>query len=114
MHMARGGDAQGGEGGCTCILCIPPGYATDGKHFSSNPTRQKVPNPGHFLFRFIEAGFLATSRTVTLNTELKDSAYFSEKFQFGFRWDIVVAISGIIRLGSQQNKFFFFSYLAMN
>jgi hypothetical protein len=22
-----GGDAQGGEGGCTCILCIPPGYA---------------------------------------------------------------------------------------
>jgi hypothetical protein len=23
MHMA------GGEGGCTCILCIPPGYATD-------------------------------------------------------------------------------------
>ncbi len=27
MHMARGGDAQGGEGGCTCILCIPPGYA---------------------------------------------------------------------------------------
>jgi hypothetical protein len=26
MHMA-GGDAQGGEGGCTCILCIPPGYA---------------------------------------------------------------------------------------
>ncbi len=24
----RGGDAQGGEGGCTCILCIPPGYAT--------------------------------------------------------------------------------------
>ncbi len=28
MHMARGGDAQGGEGGCTCILCIPPGYAT--------------------------------------------------------------------------------------
>lgn len=28
MHMAGGGDAQGGEGGCTCILCIPPGYAT--------------------------------------------------------------------------------------
>jgi hypothetical protein len=27
MHMAGGGDAQGGEGGCTCILCIPPGYA---------------------------------------------------------------------------------------
>jgi hypothetical protein len=26
MHMA-GGDAQGGEGGCTCILCIPTGYA---------------------------------------------------------------------------------------
>jgi hypothetical protein len=25
--MAGGGDAQGGEGGCTCILCIPPGYA---------------------------------------------------------------------------------------
>jgi hypothetical protein len=25
----RGGDAQGGEGGCTCILCIPPGYATE-------------------------------------------------------------------------------------
>jgi hypothetical protein len=23
-----GGDAQGGEGGCTVILCIPPGYAT--------------------------------------------------------------------------------------
>ncbi len=27
MHMAGGGDAQGGVGGCTCILCIPPGYA---------------------------------------------------------------------------------------
>jgi hypothetical protein len=28
MHMAGGGDAQGGgEGGCTCILCIPPGNA---------------------------------------------------------------------------------------
>ncbi len=27
MHMAGGGDAQEGEGGCTCILCIPPGYA---------------------------------------------------------------------------------------
>ncbi len=24
-----GGDAQEGEGGCTCILCIPPGYAPD-------------------------------------------------------------------------------------
>jgi hypothetical protein len=24
-----GGDAQGGEGGCTCILCIPPGYAPE-------------------------------------------------------------------------------------
>jgi hypothetical protein len=24
----QGGDAQGGLGGCTCILCIPPGYAT--------------------------------------------------------------------------------------
>ena len=23
--MAGGGDAQGGEGGCTCILCIPLG-----------------------------------------------------------------------------------------
>ncbi len=28
MHMALGGDAQGGVVGCTCILCIPPGYAT--------------------------------------------------------------------------------------
>jgi hypothetical protein len=30
MHMARGGGGmhRGGEGGCTCILCIPPGYAT--------------------------------------------------------------------------------------
>ncbi len=29
MHMARGGGCTGGgEGGCTCILCIPPGYAT--------------------------------------------------------------------------------------
>jgi hypothetical protein len=27
MHMAEGGDAQRGRGGCTCILCIPPGYA---------------------------------------------------------------------------------------
>jgi hypothetical protein len=27
MHMARGGGCTGGEGGCTCILCIPPGYA---------------------------------------------------------------------------------------
>ncbi len=26
-HGRGGGDAQGGEGGCTCILCIPPGYA---------------------------------------------------------------------------------------
>jgi hypothetical protein len=25
--MARGGMHRGGEGGCTCILCIPPGYA---------------------------------------------------------------------------------------
>jgi len=64
-----------------------------------------------FLFRFIEAGFLATSRTVTLNTELKDSAYYSEKFQFGFRWDLVITILGIllryrIHLGSQQNVIF--------
>jgi hypothetical protein len=63
------------------------------------------------LFRFIEAGFLATSRTVTLNTELKDSAYYSEKFQFGFRWDLVITILGIllryrIHLGSQQNVIF--------
>ncbi len=29
MHMARGGDAQGGEGGCTCILCIPLGTPLD-------------------------------------------------------------------------------------
>ncbi len=28
MRMA-GGDAQGGEGECTCILCIPPGYAPE-------------------------------------------------------------------------------------
>jgi hypothetical protein len=30
MHMA-GGDAQGGGGvgGCPCILCIPPGHATE-------------------------------------------------------------------------------------
>jgi hypothetical protein len=28
MHMAGGG-CTGGEGGCTCILCIPPGYAPD-------------------------------------------------------------------------------------
>ncbi len=27
MHMAGGGMHRGGEGGCTCILCIPPGYA---------------------------------------------------------------------------------------
>jgi hypothetical protein len=30
-----GGYAQGGRGGCTCILCIPPGYApgqVDQKH----------------------------------------------------------------------------------
>jgi hypothetical protein len=27
MHRGAGGDAQGGGGGCTCILCIPPGYA---------------------------------------------------------------------------------------
>ncbi len=35
----RGGDAQGGEGGCTCILCIPPGYATGVKYgfFHLNP-----------------------------------------------------------------------------
>ncbi len=26
--MAGGGMHRGGEGGCTCILCIPPGYAT--------------------------------------------------------------------------------------
>jgi hypothetical protein len=26
-----GGDAQGGKGGCTCILCIPPGYAPGAK-----------------------------------------------------------------------------------
>jgi hypothetical protein len=26
-------DAQGGEGGCTCILCIPPGYALDFGYF---------------------------------------------------------------------------------
>jgi hypothetical protein len=32
MHMAEGGDAQGGEGGCTCILCIPPGYAPAHSH----------------------------------------------------------------------------------
>jgi hypothetical protein len=31
MHMAGVGDAQGGGvGGCTCILCIPPGYAPGG------------------------------------------------------------------------------------
>jgi hypothetical protein len=27
MHRGGRGDAQGGRGGCTCILCIPPGYA---------------------------------------------------------------------------------------
>ncbi len=26
--MAGEGEAKGGERGCTCILCIPPGYAT--------------------------------------------------------------------------------------
>jgi hypothetical protein len=30
MHMARGGDAQGGEGGCTCILCTPLGTPLHG------------------------------------------------------------------------------------
>jgi hypothetical protein len=24
-----GGGCTGGEGGCTCILCIPPGYAPE-------------------------------------------------------------------------------------
>jgi hypothetical protein len=37
----RGGDAQGGEGGCTCILCFPPGYApglvADLPHFNADP-----------------------------------------------------------------------------
>jgi hypothetical protein len=37
MHMARGGDAQGGEGGCTCILCIPPGYATAARPSFAEP-----------------------------------------------------------------------------
>ncbi len=27
MHMAGEGGSKGGEGGCTCILCFPPGYA---------------------------------------------------------------------------------------
>jgi hypothetical protein len=26
MHRGGGGCTGGGEGGCTCILCIPPGY----------------------------------------------------------------------------------------
>ncbi len=33
MHIARGGGCTGGEGGCTCILCIPPGYATGYRYF---------------------------------------------------------------------------------
>jgi hypothetical protein len=28
-HGRGGGCTGGGEGGCTCILCIPPGYAPD-------------------------------------------------------------------------------------
>ncbi len=38
MHMAgggmHGGGCTGGEGGCTCILCIPPGYAPGGTYFN--------------------------------------------------------------------------------
>jgi hypothetical protein len=51
MHMARGGDAQGGEGGCTCILCIPPGYATEccgsGMFIQDpDPESKNIPDPG--------------------------------------------------------------------
>jgi hypothetical protein len=43
MHMAGGGDAQGREGGCTCILCIPPGYAHDAETYQDpDPTRTFV------------------------------------------------------------------------
>ncbi len=42
MHMAGGGDAQGG--GCTCILCIPSGYAPDGKQFALK-TKGTLPVP---------------------------------------------------------------------
>jgi hypothetical protein len=38
MHMAGGGGMhRGGEGGCTCILCIPPGYATVRRHIFYSP-----------------------------------------------------------------------------
>jgi hypothetical protein len=38
MHMAgEGMHRGGGEGGCTCILCIPPGYAPASVNESYGP-----------------------------------------------------------------------------
>ncbi len=41
-----GGDAQGGEGGCTCILCIPPGYAPVHR-YPNRKGRIRIRNPVH-------------------------------------------------------------------
>jgi hypothetical protein len=40
-----GGDAQGGEGGCTCILCIPPRYATGDSPTPSHACGSVSPPP---------------------------------------------------------------------
>jgi len=69
FRLGRGGDAhgrggmhRGGEGGCTCILCIPPGYAPGSRLFIliqilifylfPDPGVKKAPDPGSATLLF--------------------------------------------------------------
>jgi hypothetical protein len=49
MHMAEGGGARGGEGGCTCILCIPLGTP-----LVRDQNLRKLPQYAQNFSRFIQ------------------------------------------------------------
>jgi hypothetical protein len=39
---------RGGEGGCTCILCIPPGHAPAGTSVADLECLSWIPDPNFF------------------------------------------------------------------